>query len=63
MLNYICNDAGLDTIEAGGTLGILMEGGVIPWGGGKAAIKALEEVAKGTPMGRIIGNGAVSLTR
>jgi len=59
MLNYICNDAGLDTIEAGGTLGILMEAGVIPWGDGKAAIKALEEVALGTPMGRIIGNGAV----
>lgn len=63
MLNYICNDAGLDTIEAGGTLGILMEGGVIPWGDGKAAIKALEEVAKGTPTGRIIGNGAVFAAR
>lgn len=63
MLNYICNDAGLDTIEAGGTLGILMEGGVIPWGDGKAAIKALEEVAKGTPTGRIIGNGATFAAR
>ncbi len=59
MLNYICNDVGLDTIEAGGTLGILMEAGVIPWGDGKAAIKALEEVAAGSPLGRIIGNGAV----
>lgn len=57
-LNYICNDTGLDTIEAGGTLGILMEGGVIPWGDGKAAIKALEEVATGSPLGRIVGNGA-----
>jgi len=59
MLNYICNDAGLDTIEAGGVLGILMEAGVIPWGDGKAAIQALEEVAAGSPLGRIIGNGAV----
>lgn len=59
MLNYICNDTGLDTIEAGGTLGILMDAGVIPWGDGKAAIKALEEVALGTPLGRIIGNGAL----
>ena len=58
MLNYICNDTGLDTIESGGTLGILMEAGVIPWGDGKAAIKALEEVRIGTPLGRIIGNGA-----
>ena len=58
MLNYICNDVGLDTIEAGGTLGILMDAGLIPWGDGNAAIKALEEVATGSPLGRIIGNGA-----
>lgn len=57
-LNYICNDVGLDTIEAGGTLGILMEAGVIPWGDGAAAIKALEEVGQGTSLGRIIGQGA-----
>ncbi|MHB9094204.1 MAG: aldehyde ferredoxin oxidoreductase N-terminal domain-containing protein, partial [Eubacteriales bacterium] len=63
MLNYICNDVGLDTIEAGGTLGILMEGGVIPWGDGKAAIKALEEVYTGSALGRIIGNGAVFAAR
>ncbi|MBO8138191.1 MAG: aldehyde ferredoxin oxidoreductase [Desulfotomaculum sp.] len=57
-LNYICNDVGLDTIEAGCTLGVLMEAGVLPFGDGEAAIKALEEVGKGTPLGRIIGAGA-----
>lgn len=57
-LNYICNDVGLDTIEAAGTLGVLMEAGVIPFGDGEAAIKALEEVGKGTFLGRIIGAGA-----
>ncbi len=63
MLNYICNDAGLDTIEAGGTLGILMDAGVIPWGDGKAAVKALEEVYTGSALGRIIGNGAAFAAR
>jgi len=58
-LNYICNDVGLDTIEAGGTLGIAMEAGIIPWGDGERAVELLEEVGKGTPLGRIIGNGAV----
>lgn len=58
MMNYICNDVGLDTIEAGVTLGVLMEAGVLPFGDGKAAITALEEVGKGTPLGRIIGSGA-----
>ncbi|MEW6423821.1 MAG: aldehyde ferredoxin oxidoreductase C-terminal domain-containing protein [Bacillota bacterium] len=57
-LNYICNDVGLDTIETGVTLGVLMEAGVIPFGDGGAAIRALEEVGKGTPLGRIIGSGA-----
>ncbi|MBC7326417.1 MAG: aldehyde ferredoxin oxidoreductase [Moorella sp. (in: Bacteria)] len=57
-LNYICNDVGLDTIETGVTLGVLMEAGVIPFGDGEAAIKALLEVAQGTPLGRIIGSGA-----
>lgn len=59
-LNYICNDVGLDTIEAGCTLGVLAEAGVIPFGDGAAAIAALEEVGKGTPLGRIIGSGATN---
>ncbi len=58
-LNYICNDVGLDTIEAGGTLGVAMEAGIIPWGDGEKAVELLEEVGKGSPMGRIIGNGSV----
>ncbi|HWJ03771.1 MAG TPA: aldehyde ferredoxin oxidoreductase C-terminal domain-containing protein [Verrucomicrobiae bacterium] len=57
-LNYICNDVGLDTIEAGGALGVAMEAGIIPWGDGDKAVELLEEVGKGTPLGRIIGNGA-----
>jgi aldehyde:ferredoxin oxidoreductase len=52
-----CNDVGLDTIEAGNTLAIAMEGGVIPFGDGEAAMNLLAEVQKGTPMGRIIGQG------
>ena len=56
-LNYICNDVGLDTIEAGCVLGVLMEAQVIPFGDEQAAIKALESVAEGTPLGRIIGSG------
>ena len=58
-LNYICNDVGLDTIETGCTLGVLMEAGVLPFGDGEAAVKALEEVEKATPLGRIIGSGSV----
>ena len=61
MLNYICNDVGLDTIDVGCSLGVMMEAGVIPFGDGQAAIAALEEVAKGTPLGRIIGCGPANV--
>lgn len=57
-LNYICNDVGLDTIEVAGTLGVLMDAGVLQFGDGQGAIAALEEVAKGTALGHIIGAGA-----
>ncbi|PKM84060.1 MAG: aldehyde ferredoxin oxidoreductase [Firmicutes bacterium HGW-Firmicutes-13] len=58
-LNYLCNDIGLDTIETGVTLGVAMEAGIIPFGDGEGAIRLLkEEVAKGTPLGRVLGQGS-----
>jgi len=53
----ICNDVGLDTIEAGCAIAVAMEGGLIEFGDGDGAINLLNEVGKGTPLGRIIGNG------
>ncbi len=45
-LNRLCNDIGLDTIEAGNTVAMLMEGGLIEYADGEAAIKALKEAYK-----------------
>ena len=59
MLDRLCDDFGLDTIEMGVTLGIAMEGGMIPWGDGKAAIELLSKVGDYGPEGKIIGNGAL----
>ena len=58
MLDKLCDDFGLDTIETGVTMGVAMEGGIIPWGDGKAAIELLKKVGTGDPVGKIIGNGA-----
>jgi len=58
-LNLLCNDFGLDTIEIGGTLAVAAEGGVWRFGDGARAIELLHEIGKGTPLGRILGNGAV----
>ncbi len=58
-LNYLCNDVGLDTIETGVTIGVLMEGGLLAFGDGSGAIALLDtEVRNVTPLGRIVGAGA-----
>lgn len=59
MLDHACDDIGLDTIEMGNTVAVAMDGGLLPWGDGKAAISLLRRVADpADPLGRIIGNGA-----
>jgi aldehyde:ferredoxin oxidoreductase len=55
----LCNAYGLDTIETGTALAVAMEAGVIPFGDGKKAIKLVNEMGKGKPMGRILGGGGV----
>ena len=57
-MDRLCDDLGLDTIETGVTLGVFMEGGIIPWGDGPAAIDLLKKVYTDDPWGRILGNGA-----
>lgn len=53
----LCNAYGLDTIEAGTALAVAMEAGVADFGDGQKAIELLHEMGKGTPLGRILGNG------
>lgn len=57
-LNRLCNDLGLDTIETGNALAMLMEGGVIEYGDGKGAIKALEKAyGDDTLLGKLVASG------
>jgi len=58
MLDRMDDNYGLDTIEMGATIGVLMEAGIAKFGDAEAAINFIKEVGKGTPLGRIIGNGA-----
>ncbi len=53
----LCNAYGLDTIETGTTLAVAMEAGLARFGDGKKAIKLVQEMGKGTPVGRILGAG------
>ena len=56
-MDRLCDEKGMDTIEIGNTIAVAMDGGIIPWGDGKAAIELLKKVGTDDPMGMIIGNG------
>jgi aldehyde:ferredoxin oxidoreductase len=58
MLDRLDDDYGLDTIEMGATIGVAMDAGIAEFGDAEAAINLVKEVGKGTPLGRILGNGA-----
>jgi aldehyde:ferredoxin oxidoreductase len=58
-IDYRCDDYGIDTIEMGATLGILTETDFFTFGDGKRAIELIEEIGRGTVLGRILGQGAV----
>jgi aldehyde:ferredoxin oxidoreductase len=62
-LDRLCDELGLDTIETGAAIGILMEAGRMKWGD-VASMKALfQEISEGTELGRAIGGGAVATAR
>ncbi len=57
-LNDIANDLGVDTIDVGAALGVAAQAGLMRFGDAAAALNLMHEVRDGTPLGRIIGNGA-----
>jgi aldehyde:ferredoxin oxidoreductase len=62
-MNYEINDLGMDTIEVGGALGVAAEAGLLSFGDPQGAMRLIHEIRKGSPLGRILGNGAVTTGR
>lgn len=58
-ISFRCDDYGMDTIEIGATLGILTETNLFTFGDRKRAIDIIDEIGKGTLLGRILGQGAI----
>ena len=52
-----CDGLGLDTIETGCTIGVLNDVDLFDFGDVTRAEALIEEIAKGSPLGRILGNG------
>jgi len=53
-------DLGLDTIDMGAALGVAAQAGLMEWGDGERAMELISEIRKGTPLGRVLGNGAAA---
>ncbi len=58
-INHLCNQVGVDTIETGAAIGVAMEAGVIPFGDSTGAKDLVQQIGRGTPLGRVLGSGVV----
>jgi aldehyde:ferredoxin oxidoreductase len=59
-MNWVVNDLGLDSIEIGAALGVAAEAGLMKWGDGERAMELLDEIRRGTELGRTFGDGSVA---
>ena len=56
-LNFIANDLGVDTIETGAMLAVLMEAGLGAFGDARFMAECLAEIGRGTDNGRVWAQG------
>jgi aldehyde:ferredoxin oxidoreductase len=59
-MDFRCDDYGMDTIEIGATFGILTETELFRFGDGERALQLLDEIGKGTVLGRVLGQGVTT---
>lgn len=62
-LDFLCDDIGVDTMSTGVAVAVAMDAGYKPFGHGHAAIQMVEEIASGTEMGNVLGNGPAAVGR
>jgi aldehyde:ferredoxin oxidoreductase len=60
-LDRLCDDIGLDTIETGAAVAVLMDSGGLEWGDAEGAKRVVREIAEGTELGKALGNGVVAI--
>ena len=60
-MDRICDDFGIDSIEAGSAIAVCMEAGKIPWGDADAALQLIGDMVKGSELGEALGKGGVDL--
>jgi aldehyde:ferredoxin oxidoreductase len=60
-LDRLCDEIGLDTMETGVAIGVLMAAGRMQWGDVAAMKDLIRQIAQGTELGKVVGNGAKSV--
>jgi aldehyde:ferredoxin oxidoreductase len=61
-LDRLCDELGMDTIETGAAIAVLMDSGGMSWGDAEGAKNLLRnEITKATELGKLVGNGAVAV--
>jgi len=62
-MDRLCDELGLDTIETGSALAQAMKAGLLEFGNSQQVRQALHDIERGTPFGRILGQGTFFLSR
>ncbi|MEW5725722.1 MAG: aldehyde ferredoxin oxidoreductase C-terminal domain-containing protein [Thermodesulfobacteriota bacterium] len=62
-LDRLCDEIGVDTMSAGVAVAVAMDAGYKKFGDGEAAVGMLEEIAQGTDLGRVFGQGPAAVGR
>jgi aldehyde:ferredoxin oxidoreductase len=60
-LDFLADDIGVDTMNTGVAIGVAMDAGYKEFGDGQAAIEMMEEIASGSEIGKVIGNGPAAV--
>jgi aldehyde:ferredoxin oxidoreductase len=60
-LDRLCDDLGLDTIETGAAIGVWMDAGRLAFGDEAGMHALFDEIARGSELGMLIGNGAAAV--
>ncbi|MGB9860063.1 MAG: aldehyde ferredoxin oxidoreductase C-terminal domain-containing protein [Moorellaceae bacterium] len=61
-IDRMCDDFGVDTMEVGCSIAVLMEAGIIPWGDEEAVREVLRQMTEGkTELGKLMGEGTARL--
>jgi len=62
-LDRLCDELGLDTIETGAALAVLMDSGGMDWGDAEGAKALLARIAEGDETAMAVANGAATVGR